>query len=78
MGFFNLKKVCVFFVYLQERIVKPHLKEDFNTVCNIDLGQVEEKLKESEHKPVVSKLSQLFRWIFPLGNDVTRSRKVEL
>lgn len=68
---------CPFEVF-KERIVKPHLKEDFNTVCNVDLGQVEEKLKEPENKPVVSKLSQLFRWIFPLGNDVTRSRKVEL
>lgn len=47
------------FLVLQERIVAPHLKHDYNSVCNA-------KLEEKEEKP--SKLSQLFRWLFSLGN----------
>lgn len=48
------------FLVLQERIVAPHLKHDYNSVCNA-------KLEEKEVKPA-SKLSQLFRWLFSLGN----------
>ena len=44
----------------KERIVAPHLKHDYNSVCNA-------KLEEKEVKPA-SKLSQLFRWLFSLGN----------
>ncbi|KAM1406828.1 hypothetical protein ACFXTH_001457 [Malus domestica] len=45
----------------KERIVAPHLKHDYNSVCNA-------KLEEKEAKPA-SKLSQLFRWLFSLGNS---------
>lgn len=48
------------FVFFQERIVAPHLKHDYNSACNV-------KLEEQEQKPVASKLSQLFRWMFSLG-----------
>lgn len=49
------------FVFFQERIVASHLKHDYNSVCNV-------KLEQQEQKPVASKLSQLFRWMFSLGN----------
>ncbi|CAB4270998.1 unnamed protein product [Prunus armeniaca] len=45
----------------KERIVAPHLKHDYNSVCDV-------KLEQQEQKPVASKLSQLFRWMFSLGN----------
>ncbi|KAI8032712.1 Multiple inositol polyphosphate phosphatase 1 [Camellia lanceoleosa] len=47
---------CPFEVF-KERIVAPHLKYDYNTICNL----------ESENpKPMAltSKLSQMFRWLF--------------
>ncbi|PQP96811.1 multiple inositol polyphosphate phosphatase 1 isoform X1 [Prunus yedoensis var. nudiflora] len=50
----------------KERIVAPHLKHDYNSVCNV-------KLEQQEQKPVASKLSQLFRWMFSLGNGDKRS-----
>ncbi|CAB4283273.1 unnamed protein product [Prunus armeniaca] len=48
----------------KERIVAPHLKHDYNSVCNV-------KLEQQEQKPVASKLSQL--WMFSLGNGDKRS-----
>ncbi|ONI01269.1 hypothetical protein PRUPE_6G130900 [Prunus persica] len=51
---------------MPERIVAPHLKHDYNSVCNV-------KLEQQEQKPVASKLSQLFRWMFSLGNGDKRS-----
>ncbi|CAL8162005.1 unnamed protein product [Prunus armeniaca] len=51
---------------MHERIVTPHLKHDYNSVCNV-------RLEQQEQKPVASKLSQLFRWMFSLGNGDKRS-----
>lgn len=54
------------FLFLQERVVAPHLKHDYNAVCNIKPGQ-------QEQKPATSKLFQLFRWLLSKGNDDTRN-----
>lgn len=51
---------------LQERVVAPHLKHDYNAVCNIKPGQ-------QEQKPATSKLFQLFRWLLSKGNGDTRN-----
>ncbi|KAA8539544.1 hypothetical protein F0562_026236 [Nyssa sinensis] len=59
------------FEAFKERIVAPHLKHDYNMVCNANS-------ELPEHKPVTSKLSQLFRWLFLLKNDDPRSQKDEL
>ncbi|KAK6234392.1 hypothetical protein QUC31_006798 [Theobroma cacao] len=61
---------CPFEVF-EERIVRPHLKHDYNTLCNVNLDQ-------PKQKPETSKLSQLFRWFFGLGNDDIPSHRVEL
>ncbi|XP_021295614.1 multiple inositol polyphosphate phosphatase 1 isoform X1 [Herrania umbratica] len=61
---------CPFEVF-KERIVRPHLKHDYNTLCNVNLDQ-------PKPKPETSKLSQLFRWFFGLGNDDIPSHRVEL
>ncbi|KAM5556749.1 hypothetical protein ABKV19_024242 [Rosa sericea] len=50
----------------KEKVVAPHLKHDYNAVCNIKAGQ-------QEQKPATSKLSQLFRWLLSKGNDDTRN-----
>ncbi|GMP69509.1 hypothetical protein CsSME_00028737 [Camellia sinensis var. sinensis] len=62
---------CPFEVF-KERIVAPHLKHDYNTICNLNSeGQ--------EQIPFTSKLSQMFRWLFSQrSNDDTRSAKAEL
>lgn len=60
-----------FLHFFQERLVTPHLKHDYNSVCN-------GKLEQADDKPVTSKLSRLFRWLFSLENDDERSHKVEL
>lgn len=60
------------FYAFQERIVAPHLKHDYTTVC---------KAKEEKEEPATSKLSLLFRWllsIFSLGKDDKWSQKDEL
>ncbi|KAK6227750.1 hypothetical protein SCA6_000090 [Theobroma cacao] len=61
---------CPFEVF-EERIVRPHLKHDYNTLCNVNLDQ-------PKQKPETSKLLQLFRWFFGLGNDDIPSHRVEL
>ncbi|KAK9283426.1 hypothetical protein L1049_011668 [Liquidambar formosana] len=61
---------CPFEVF-KERIVAPHLKQGYDTVCNV-------RVEEIEQKPEASKLSQLFSWLFSLGNDDKRSHKVDL
>ncbi|KAF8397220.1 hypothetical protein HHK36_016128 [Tetracentron sinense] len=45
------------FEVLKEKIVNPHLKHDYNAVCNVQLEQ-------PEPKPVTSRLSQLLHWLF--------------
>ncbi|XP_048326107.1 uncharacterized protein LOC107413891 isoform X1 [Ziziphus jujuba] len=58
----------------KERIVAPHLKHDYDTVCN---ANVETEVQ----MPATSKLSLLFRWllsIFSPGKDDKRSQKDEL
>ncbi|CAK7325916.1 unnamed protein product [Dovyalis caffra] len=59
------------FEEFKEKIVAPHLKYDYNSVCTA-------KVEEPEQKPVTSKLSQLFRWLFSLQNDDTRPTKDDL
>ncbi|CAK9173512.1 unnamed protein product [Ilex paraguariensis] len=61
---------CPFEVF-KERIVAPHLKHDYNTVCNV-------KLELPEPKPATSKLLQFFHWLFSLRNDDSQSHQVEL
>jgi len=62
---------CPFEVF-KERIVAPHLKINYNTVCAV-------KLEKPEQNPsITSKLSLLFRWPFVQGNDDKQSRKDEL
>ncbi|CAL5343685.1 unnamed protein product [Camellia sinensis] len=62
---------CPFEVF-KERIVAPHLKHDYNTICNL-------KSEGQEQIPFTSKLSQMFRWLFSQrSNDDTRSAKAEL
>ncbi|KAJ4720125.1 putative Multiple inositol polyphosphate phosphatase 1 [Melia azedarach] len=58
---------CPFEVF-KERIVDPHLKYDYNTLCNV---------KTKVQKPETSK-SWLFHWLFSLWKDDTQSSKVEL
>jgi multiple inositol-polyphosphate phosphatase/2,3-bisphosphoglycerate 3-phosphatase len=60
--------ILVSFFFLQEKIVAPHLKHDYDSVCTA-------KLEEPEQKPASSKLSQLFRCLLSLQNDDTRSTK---
>ncbi|XVF84063.1 hypothetical protein PTKIN_Ptkin16aG0544600 [Pterospermum kingtungense] len=61
---------CQFEVF-KERVVNPHMKHDYHTLCNVNLDQ-------PKQKPETSKLSQLFRWLFRLGSDDTPSHGVEL
>nr|XP_016448354.1 PREDICTED: multiple inositol polyphosphate phosphatase 1-like [Nicotiana tabacum] len=61
---------CPFEVF-KERIVAPHLKHDYNALCNINLEQ-----KEKNSAP--SKLSQMFSWFFSLRNAVNPAQNVEL
>uniref|UniRef100_A0A6N2KW43 Uncharacterized protein n=1 Tax=Salix viminalis TaxID=40686 RepID=A0A6N2KW43_SALVM len=56
---------------LGEKIVAPHLKHDYNSVCTV-------QQEEPEHKPATSKLSRLFRWLFTMQNDDTQHTKDEL
>jgi len=56
------------FASLQENIVYPHLKSNYNQVCMV-------KREAPEQKP--SKLSQLFQ-LFSLGNDGKQTHKDEL
>uniref|UniRef100_A0A6N2KEM7 Multiple inositol polyphosphate phosphatase 1 n=1 Tax=Salix viminalis TaxID=40686 RepID=A0A6N2KEM7_SALVM len=56
---------------LLEKIVAPHLKHDYDSVCTA-------KLEEPEQKPVSNKLSQLFRCLLSLQNDDTQSTGDEL
>lgn len=48
--------------------MNPHLKHDYNTLCNANPDQ-------PKQKPETSKLSQLFRWLFWMGNDDTPSHR---
>ncbi|KAJ7959606.1 Multiple inositol polyphosphate phosphatase 1 [Quillaja saponaria] len=50
---------CPYEVF-KERIVSPHLKHDFNTVCNV-------KLEHPEQKATSSKIYLMFQWLFSLG-----------
>ncbi|XP_022995578.1 multiple inositol polyphosphate phosphatase 1 isoform X1 [Cucurbita maxima] len=54
----------------KEKIVAPHLKHDFNTLCTANL-------EEPVSEPETSKFS-LFRWLFGPRNDDKQPRKVEL
>ncbi|XP_059666784.1 uncharacterized protein LOC132312432 [Cornus florida] len=60
---------CPFEVF-KERIVAPHLKHNYNVLCDV-------KLEQPEHKPVTSKLSQIFSWLFSRDCNPP-SQKVEL
>ncbi|GAB2270998.1 hypothetical protein Dimus_005853 [Dionaea muscipula] len=60
---------CPFEVF-KERIVRPHLKHEFNDVCDAKKVQPEPK-----HP---GRLSLLFGWLFSRGNDEAESHKVEL
>ncbi|KAJ4972254.1 hypothetical protein NE237_005353 [Protea cynaroides] len=62
------KDFCPFDVF-KERIVNPHLKHDYNSLCGVELVQ--------EPKPVVGKLTQLSRWLFGQDGDKQKN-KVEL
>ncbi|XP_043724998.1 multiple inositol polyphosphate phosphatase 1-like isoform X2 [Telopea speciosissima] len=63
------KDFCPFDVF-KERIVNPHLKHDYDSLCS-------SKLEAQEPKPVTSKLTQLYRWL--LGQDgKIQKDKVEL
>ncbi|KAJ6902349.1 LOW QUALITY PROTEIN: multiple inositol polyphosphate phosphatase 1-like isoform X1 [Populus alba x Populus x berolinensis] len=59
------------FEEFKEKIVAPHLKHDYNSLCTVHL-------EAPEQKPVASKLSQLFRWLFSMHNDDTSSSKDDL
>ncbi|KAJ6768185.1 MULTIPLE INOSITOL POLYPHOSPHATE PHOSPHATASE 1-LIKE [Salix koriyanagi] len=59
------------FEEFKEKIVAPHLKHDYNSVCTV-------QPEEPEHKPATSKLSRLFRWLFPMQDDDTQHTKDEL
>ncbi|GMP23498.1 hypothetical protein CsSME_00001071 [Camellia sinensis var. sinensis] len=61
---------CPFEVF-KERIVAPHLKHEYNTICNL-------KSENPEPMALTSKLSQMFRWLFSQMSDDTRSPKVDL
>ncbi|XP_042480281.1 multiple inositol polyphosphate phosphatase 1-like isoform X2 [Macadamia integrifolia] len=54
----------------KERIVNPHLKHDYDSLCS-------KKSEGQEPKPVTSKLTQLYRWLFWQDGN-TRKDKVEL
>lgn len=59
------------FEEFKEKIVAPHLKHDYNSMCTVHL-------EAPEQKPVASKLSQLFRWLFSMQNDDSPSTKDDL
>ncbi|KAM3281990.1 multiple inositol polyphosphate phosphatase 1 [Capsicum chacoense] len=61
---------CPFEVF-KERIVAPHLKHDYNTLCNTNLEQ-----KKKDSSP--SMFSRMFGWIFSPRNADTPTQKVEL
>ncbi|KAB2034340.1 hypothetical protein ERO13_D04G070400v2 [Gossypium hirsutum] len=61
---------CPFEVF-KESILSPHLKHDYNTLCQVNLDQ-------PKQKPETSKLLKLFRWLFSFGNDDIPSDGVEL
>ncbi|XP_059317939.1 uncharacterized protein LOC132068387 isoform X1 [Lycium ferocissimum] len=66
----NNSDSCPFEVF-KERIAAPHLKHDYNALCNVNL---EQKEKDS----ALSMFSQMFNWIFSLRNADTPTQKVEL
>lgn len=66
----GISDFCPFEVF-KERIVAPHLKHDYNTICNL-------KIEEPKQMPLTSKLWQLFRWLFPQRSNVAESAKLEL
>lgn len=57
---------CPFEVF-KEKVVSPHLKHDYNILCNAKMGQPEQISS-------VSKLSQIFRWFFPIRSDKQSTR----
>ncbi|XP_058183813.1 uncharacterized protein LOC131301491 isoform X1 [Rhododendron vialii] len=61
---------CPFEVF-KERIVAPHLKHDYNTLCDL-------KIEEPGRMLLTSKLWQIFRWLFPQRSNDTQSAKQEL
>ncbi|KAB1217659.1 Multiple inositol polyphosphate phosphatase 1 [Morella rubra] len=63
--------VCPFEVF-KERIVAPHLKSDYNTLCNVN------PVKAEQCPSTTSKSSLLFRWLSWLWNDDKGSRKDDL
>ncbi|KAK8629628.1 hypothetical protein V6N13_078461 [Hibiscus sabdariffa] len=60
---------CPFQVF-KDKIVEPHLKHNYDTLCNPNLDQ--------PPKPESSMLSQPFRWLFGWGSDDGQARGVEL
>ncbi|XP_059627942.1 uncharacterized protein LOC132270758 isoform X2 [Cornus florida] len=60
---------CPFEVF-KERIVAPHLKHNYNKLCNV-------KLEEAEYKPITSKLLQSSHSALR-NDDDTRSQNVDL
>ncbi|KAF8036863.1 hypothetical protein BT93_C2551 [Corymbia citriodora subsp. variegata] len=61
---------CPFEVF-KEKIAAPHLKHDYNALCNVKVDQVEQSSGDS-------KLSALYRWLFPPGIDELGSHGTEL
>ncbi|CBI25429.3 unnamed protein product, partial [Vitis vinifera] len=63
--------LCPFEVF-KERIVTPHMNHEYEALCSV-------KSEKGEPKPAPSKLSQLFHWLFPQGNeDDAQSLKCDL
>ncbi|XP_060212983.1 uncharacterized protein LOC132640411 isoform X3 [Lycium barbarum] len=66
----NNSDSCPFEVF-KERIAAPHLKHDYNALCNV-------KSEQKEKDSTLSMFSQMFNWIFSLRNADTPAQKVEL
>ncbi|KAL3834812.1 hypothetical protein ACJIZ3_009548 [Penstemon smallii] len=61
---------CPFEVF-KEKIAAPHLKHNYNDLCST-------QPKQSDGVSSMSKLSQIFSWIFPAAADAIPSQKAEL
>ncbi|KAL3524009.1 hypothetical protein ACH5RR_016843 [Cinchona calisaya] len=61
---------CPFEVFKQE-IVAPHLKHNYNTLCNVDVEQ-------SENKYGTSRISKMLSWLFNWKNVDAQDQKFEL
>ncbi|OIS98757.1 PREDICTED: multiple inositol polyphosphate phosphatase 1-like isoform X1 [Nicotiana attenuata] len=66
----NSSSFCPFEVF-KERIAAPHLKHDYNMLCNANMQQ-------GQQNSASSKLSRIFSWLFSLKNTGSSAQKVEL